>query len=94
MEVKPGQTISERISGARGQAEVHEAAPGDVLALTPLGGLVHFATPPLPVLAGIGAISAAYLVLAELLKRFALQGGNGHPGAVRSAIKKRRRIRV
>lgn len=39
MEVKPGQTISERISGARGQAEVHEAAPGDVLALTPLGGV-------------------------------------------------------
>ncbi|HVX81770.1 MAG TPA: HAD-IC family P-type ATPase, partial [Devosiaceae bacterium] len=64
------------------------------LALTPLGGLVHFATPPLPVLAGIGAISAAYLVLAELLKRFALQGGNGHPGAVRSAIKRRGKIRV
>lgn len=39
MEIKPGQTFSERLSVGKPQSEVQDAAPGDVLAITPLGGV-------------------------------------------------------
>jgi ribonuclease J len=39
MEVRPNQSIQERLSGAQGHAEVSEPAAGSVLAITPLGGV-------------------------------------------------------
>lgn len=39
MEIKPGQNFSERLSVGKPQSEVQDAAPGDVLAITPLGGV-------------------------------------------------------
>ncbi len=40
MEVKPGQAVNERLSaGGKASPEINAAAPGDVLAITPLGGV-------------------------------------------------------
>jgi Mg2+-importing ATPase len=44
-----------------------------VLPFTPLGGWFGFETPPLVMLAGIGAIVVVYLVSAELLKPWAVR---------------------
>jgi Mg2+-importing ATPase len=44
-----------------------------VLPFTPLGGWFGFETPPLIMLAGIGAIVVVYLVTAELLKPWAVR---------------------
>jgi ribonuclease J len=39
MEVKSGQNVSERLSAGKVAPETNAAAPGDVLAITPLGGV-------------------------------------------------------
>jgi P-type Mg2+ transporter len=44
-----------------------------VLPFTPAGGWFGFQTPPLAMLAAIGAISIVYLVSAELLKPWAVR---------------------
>jgi ribonuclease J len=39
MQVRPDQKVQERLSGEQGHPEILEAAPGHVLAITPLGGV-------------------------------------------------------
>ncbi len=64
-----------------------------VVALTPLGVVAGFSAPSFTVLGGVGIISLAYLVTAELLKRFALtsSGRGGHAGRPAGERRLRRR---
>ncbi len=48
-----------------------------VLALTPLGNFVGFASLPLPVLAAVAGVSVLYLAMAEALKRIAMRARCG-----------------
>ena len=62
------------------------------LPFTPAGAWIGFVVPPAPVLAGIAAITVAYLVAAEIVKPFALGSvGTAGAGAAVSADRVRTR---
>jgi P-type Mg2+ transporter len=62
------------------------------LPFTPAGAWIGFVVPPAPVLAGIAAITVAYLVVAEIVKPFAL-GSVGTAGAGAAVSAERVRTR-